>query len=119
VLAQTIQPLEIILVDDGSTDNSAEVAKKYLPKVELISQENRGIAGARNTGIRNSKGETLAFLDNDDIWPYDHLEKLFALLRQKELHMAFGHVEQFISEDADVSETRIPDGQPTECYLAL
>lgn len=111
VLTQTIQPLEVILVDDGSTDNSIEVAKKYIPKVQLILQENKGISGARNTGIKNSKGELFAFLDNDDIWPEDHIEKLLNLLQSnKELHMAFGYVQQFVSEDVEDSKRRIPEG---------
>ena len=111
VLNQTVKPLEIILVDDGSTDRSPDIAKNYFPDIYLIRQENKGISGARNTGIRHSKGDLLAFLDDDDIWPPDHLEKLLALLKTRdELHLAFGHVQQFVSGEAEALPHRIPAG---------
>ena len=65
VLSQTYQHFELIVVDDGSTDETSEVAKGY-EGVRLIRQENRGLSGARNTGIRHSGGEFLVFLDADD-----------------------------------------------------
>ena len=65
VLAQTYQPIEIIMVDDGSTDNSKEIAAKY-PAVKYIFQSNSGVASARNTGIKHSSGEFILFLDADD-----------------------------------------------------
>lgn len=65
VLAQTYREFEIIVVDDGSTDNSGEIARGY-PGVRVISQENQGVAAARNTGLHESRGDFLVFLDADD-----------------------------------------------------
>lgn len=103
VLQQSIQPEEVFVVNDGSTDKSAEVAKKFIPRISLISQANGGISAARNAAIKQAKGSILAFLDADDIWTNDHIEKLLSPFRQNsELDMASGHVEQFLSKDANV-----------------
>ncbi len=82
-LAQTDGDLEVVVVDDGSTDDSAEVAGRYVdPRVTLIRQENRGLSAARNAGLLRSTGETVAFLDADDLLLPDHLETLGAFLRE-------------------------------------
>ena len=65
VLAQTSRQFEIIVVDDGSTDNTAEVAARY-PGIGYLRQDNQGLAAARNTGLRHSQGDYLVFLDADD-----------------------------------------------------
>lgn len=76
VLSQTYQNFEIIILDDGSPDNSIEVCQKFTDsRIRIIRQENRGLPGARNTGIRHAKGDYLAFLDADDIWLPTKLEK--------------------------------------------
>src|SRR6266481_218476 len=65
VLAQSYSNFELIVVDDGSTDDTAEVVKRY-PPVRYVYQENAGLSAARNTGLRQSRGEFIAFLDADD-----------------------------------------------------
>ena len=65
VLAQSFSPIEVIVVDDGSTDSTAEIASSF-PQVKLIRQENRGLSEARNAGIRAAKGEMITFVDSDD-----------------------------------------------------
>ena len=74
---------EIIVVDDGSTDNTKKVVEPYLNsgKMKYIYQENKGVAGARNTGIKAAKGEFIAFLDSDDIFLPDKIEKQVEILK--------------------------------------
>ncbi|HSM70522.1 MAG TPA: glycosyltransferase family A protein [Anaerolineales bacterium] len=71
VLAQNYQPLEIIIVDDGSTDATAQVAASYSKEVQYVRQTNAGPSAARNLGIKLAQGDMLAFLDVDDLWS-DH-----------------------------------------------
>ncbi|MCD6162696.1 MAG: glycosyltransferase family 2 protein [candidate division Zixibacteria bacterium] len=73
VFAQTFKDYEIIIINDGSTDNTKQVIEKYSDKIRYFYQENRGPAAARNNGIKKAKGEYIAFIDSDDIW---HPEKL-------------------------------------------
>ena len=74
VLSQTLKPREIIVVDDGSTDETNAVLANY-PGLCIISQDNRGVSAARNMGIEKAGGEWLAFLDSDDEWLKEKLEK--------------------------------------------
>ncbi|MCR4681974.1 MAG: glycosyltransferase [Clostridiales bacterium] len=74
VLSQTQKPLEIIVADDGSDDGSAAVAASF-PGVRVVSLPHRGVSAARNGGIAASSGEWIAFLDADDVWHPEKLEK--------------------------------------------
>jgi glycosyltransferase involved in cell wall biosynthesis len=77
VLGQTREDYEILVIDDGSTDSTSEVARSFDdPRLIYIYQENRGLSGARNTGIRNSHGKYLTFLDSDDLFLPDKLSLL-------------------------------------------
>ena len=73
VFAQTYRPFEVIVVDDGSTDDSGIIAQSF-PDVRYIHQANQGVAAARNHGIEASRGEFLAFLDQDDLWTPEKLK---------------------------------------------
>ncbi|MBW4574226.1 MAG: glycosyltransferase [Aphanothece sp. CMT-3BRIN-NPC111] len=80
VLAQSYKDYEIIVVNDGSTDNTAEVLNKFQDKIKIIHQNNKGLSFARNIAIQNSQGQYIAFLDDDDVWLPTKLEKQIALL---------------------------------------
>ena len=80
LLSQTLVDCEFIFVNDGSTDNSLEIIQKYQEednRIKLISQENKGIAEARNAGIEIASGEYIGFLDNDDFVKIDFFENLY------------------------------------------
>jgi len=77
VITQSYPHLDIIVVDDESPDQSIELIQQRFddPRIRIIRQKNRGLAGARNTGIRRARGEFIAFLDSDDFWQSDKIER--------------------------------------------
>lgn len=79
-LAQTHQPIEVIVVDDGSTDNTLDRLQRFGSEVRIIQQEHAGPAVARNAGIRAASGEYVAFLDADDLWLPEKVARCVALL---------------------------------------
>jgi len=81
VLNQTTRDFELIVVDDGSTDETQDLLKQFGDKIKVIHQENRGVSAARNVGITASSGDWIAFLDSDDFWKPTKLEKQMKWLK--------------------------------------
>jgi glycosyltransferase involved in cell wall biosynthesis len=86
LINQTFEDIEIICVNDGSTDSSPEILDEYQnmdSRIRIISQENRGLSGARNTGMEHARGEYIYFIDSDDYLERDALEELYSISQQK------------------------------------
>jgi CDP-glycerol glycerophosphotransferase len=93
LLAQTYQHLEVVLVDDGSTDRSADIARGYAerdPRVVVVRQENAGLGAARNAGLARSTGHLVAFADSDDTVPPDAYRRMVAALRKSRSDFVVG-----------------------------
>lgn len=91
--AQTLPAGEVIVIDDGSTDQTRAMLRSEFPHIVYRSQQHRGVSAARNLGIRQSRGEWLAFLDSDDEWLPNKLEKQIAAL-QNEPHLKICHTNE-------------------------
>lgn len=104
ILALEDQDFEAIIIDDGSTDNTREIISPYLrnPKIKYFHQQNKGLAGARNTGIKNSQGNYLVFLDADDIILPNKLNIQKEYLdRHSGVDLVYSNSQWFIENDLD------------------
>jgi glycosyltransferase involved in cell wall biosynthesis len=107
VFAQTYQPVELVVVDDGSDDGSGEIARKFLPRLHYFYYPRGGIAAARNRAVELASGEFFSFLDADDLFPADRLERqMTEFAHGPTLDVVYGHVREFVSPDLDEAAAR-------------
>jgi GT2 family glycosyltransferase len=130
VLSQTRDDFELIVVDDGSKDETPDVVQRYCnedPRVQLIRQENQGTAGARNTGIDASRAPFISLLDNDDLWMPNYLEAMSGAL-EADPGAGFAYTDAWLLYDDSLRigrrgslehYPRVPPGTSAEKFLAM
>lgn len=92
IINQTYQNIEIILIDDGSTDNSGNLCEDYKKidnRIKVVHKTNGGLSDARNTGIKKAKGKYITFVDSDDYVEYDYVEYLYNLIKKYDTNISF------------------------------
>lgn len=108
IIEQSYKEIEVVVVDDGSEDTSAEKVKAFGRNVKYIYQENEGVSAARNRGIREAKGEYLLFVDSDDCIDKDFIEKTLHFAEEKNLDMV-------IARHTETNATIYGGNENTEC----
>lgn len=111
-LAQTVSPVEVIVVDDGSTDNTASIVAKFGDRVRYILQQNDGVCAARNRGVEESSGELIAFLDADDTWESTKLQKQVARFADdQEIGLVHCGMREFDSKTGETIKLHLVGGE--------
>ncbi len=112
VLSQTFTDYEMIIVDDCSSDNTFEIANEYAkknPQIRVIRQgKNGGVAAARNTALKAAKGDFIAFLDSDDLWMPDKLEKQYEFMKQNGYVLTYTQYKMLLEDNKLSRPVRVP-----------
>lgn len=123
ILAQSYQPLEIIVADDGSTDGTAAIVRGYGDRVRALRQPHAGAPAARNLGLRAARGEFVAFLDSDDLWNREKLARQMARFAARpELELSVTHLQSFWIPELQAEAERFrehPLSQPQPGYVTV
>lgn len=123
ILNQTYKNIEIVIVDDGSKDQSSSIVKnfkkKYPEQIKYILQENQGVSVARNTGIENANGEYISFLDSDDLWHSTKIEKQIESMHKNNMNACYCGFMNFYEETGEKVEntTNFVKGNMTKAFL--
>lgn len=126
ILNQTLKDIEIICINDGSTDNSSKILKKYKEKDEriiLIEQENRGVSNARNKALNILQGEYFINIDSDDWVKIDYLEKMYRKSKKNNLDMLISDIifkyekDQKIIKDLELEDEKVINGREYISYF--
>ena len=133
ILNQTYQNFELLIINDASTDKSLDIVKEYSEKYSNIKivnlRENSGVSNARNTGIANSKGEYVAFIDSDDIWKENKLELQIEYMIKNDILFSFTSYEmkfcnsdkpnKIISVPKKINYEELLKGNPIACFTVI
>lgn len=121
VLSQSYTDWEMLIVDDCSTDNTVEIVSKYCEKdsrIKLLKHtENQGVAAARNTALKEAKGEYIAFLDSDDMWHSEKLLKQLAFMEENQYVLTYTGYQKYLSESKE--KGKIIDVPPEMTYESI
>ena len=115
ILAQTYRPIEIIVIDDGSTDGTGELVAQYGDRIRYFRQNNEGAPTARNAGLSAARGAFVAFLDSDDLWHPEKLERQMARFEARpELDLCVTHLQRFWIPQLETERKRFQDHRLAE-----
>jgi glycosyltransferase involved in cell wall biosynthesis len=117
-LNQTVPIKELIVIDDGSTDETQEILEQYKQRIIILYQKNSGPASARNLGIKYASGEIIAFLDADDLWLLDKIENQISLFKNPNVDLVYGNV-RFLYDSKISSKTYFDFYKPQKGYVFL
>jgi len=122
VFEQRGAELDVLVIDDGSTDATVEVARRHAPRVRVLGQAHRGIGAARNAGVAAAVGQFVAYLDADDLWPEGRLKVLLdSLDAAPSAGLAAGRLRCFVSPELGAQERRriqVPRGELSGAGMA-
>ena len=118
VLSQSYKNCELIVVNNGSTDDSLDILREYGDRIRVIDQPNLGQSGARNSGLRHARGDFIAFLDADDSWEKNKIEKQISLLTES-TQLIYCGIRPFRSSSSDITPIELPKykGDCTNYFL--